>query len=402
MTKKKNNNDENILYIYIYAKLVIFSYIELKCKWVDCGQQFENDEDLHKHIMETHIVLSKPKIPSTVSESAAPVQPASSESTTTREVSAGPLSSESTITITARIELASSEPTITAPAATSTPNDKTESELTTSTTSNSVTATAASSTAEKDIATESDKTENDGDKMDVDEGNEKMDIDSTSESNNIEHSEKENGKEQGQEEPPIVAGYQCQWLGCKRTGFQDKQSVVKHLKTHFASKITKKSKKRSQQNKFVIDKIPVDDSEVSGVPLTAALLLRNLAKDRCHHSFFMPYQSELTALAIQRPKLARYILTVLGELKVYLIFQIIIIIIIITIIILLMIMIMIMIYTYINTFIRTFTHTHTHSHIHTHIYIFINIFFLRRSFLQNKLAYNKILLFIIHKTLIAF
>lgn len=107
------------------------------------------------------------------------------------------------------------------------------------------------------------------------------------------------------------AGYKCQWLQCDRKGFKDKASAVHHLRTHFG-KVAKRSKKRPE---FTIDKIPVDDSEVSGVPLTAALLLRNLAKEKQHHGFFMPYQNELASLAIQRPKLARYILTVLGELR---------------------------------------------------------------------------------------
>ncbi|KAI7853836.1 hypothetical protein BDC45DRAFT_145451 [Circinella umbellata] len=305
---------------------------ELKCKWVDCGQQFENDEDLHKHILETHIVLSKPKTSSAATESTAPAQPISSESTTTREVPTEPVLNESTTTTARNVEPTSSkpittestepapgQPTTTAPVPTSSSTTTTEPILPTSTASVLVPETTETSIAEKDSATETDKNENDEDKMDVDESNnkEKMDIDDTNENINIEHPEKEEGKER--EESPVVSippGYRCQWLGCKRAGFKDKQSVVKHLKTHFAGKIKKKSKKRSQQNKFVIDNIPVDDSEVSGVPLTAALLLRNLAKDRHHHSFFMPYQSELAALAIQRPKLARYILTVLGELKV--------------------------------------------------------------------------------------
>ncbi|KAI8141943.1 hypothetical protein BJV82DRAFT_616529 [Fennellomyces sp. T-0311] len=115
-------------------------------------------------------------------------------------------------------------------------------------------------------------------------------------------------EEDGKENEP---GYKCQWLACNRSGFKDKAAAVHHLRTHFG-KVAKRSKKRPD---FMIDKIPVDDSEVSGVPLTAALLLRNLAKEKQHHGFFMPYQNELASLAIQRPKLARYILTVLSELR---------------------------------------------------------------------------------------
>ncbi|KAI8080770.1 uncharacterized protein B0P05DRAFT_539550 [Gilbertella persicaria] len=102
---------------------------------------------------------------------------------------------------------------------------------------------------------------------------------------------------------------QCHWMKCTRP-IHTKTQAIQHMRTHFAAKV----KKHTQKKTFAISKIPIDDSEVSGIPLTSALLLRNLARHKQHHTFYLPYQSELGLLAIQRPKVAKYILTVLGEL----------------------------------------------------------------------------------------
>lgn len=104
---------------------------------------------------------------------------------------------------------------------------------------------------------------------------------------------------------------QCHWMKCTRA-LDGKQNAIQHMRTHFASK-TKKQIPTKQT--FTVAKIPVDESEVSGIPLTSALLLRNLARNKQHHTYYLPYESELTLLAIQRPKVSRYILTVLGELQ---------------------------------------------------------------------------------------
>lgn len=108
----------------------------------------------------------------------------------------------------------------------------------------------------------------------------------------------------------VQGSERCEWMQCKKE-FEGKP--IQHMRTHFAGKIKK------QQNKlkaFTITKIPIDDSEVSGIPLTSALLLRNLARYKQHHTLYLPYESELTLLAIQRPKVSKYILTVLGDLQV--------------------------------------------------------------------------------------
>lgn len=104
---------------------------------------------------------------------------------------------------------------------------------------------------------------------------------------------------------------QCHWMKCTRA-LGGKQNAIQHMRTHFASKIKKQIPTKQT---FTVAKIPTDESEVSGIPLTSALLLRNLARNKQHHTYYLPYESELTLLAIQRPKVSRYILTVLGELQ---------------------------------------------------------------------------------------
>jgi hypothetical protein len=61
--------------------------------------------------------------------------------------------------------------------------------------------------------------------------------------------------------------------------------------------------------------IPVDDSEISGVPLTAALLLRNLVREKRHHEYFLPYEQDITMTGLHRPKLERYTVAVMAALQ---------------------------------------------------------------------------------------
>ncbi|KAF7731764.1 Chromatin structure-remodeling complex protein rsc9 [Apophysomyces ossiformis] len=107
--------------------------------------------------------------------------------------------------------------------------------------------------------------------------------------------------------------YSCQWMNCTRSELCNRATTIQHLRTHFSVQSKQRPKKR---NEFTIDKIPIDDSEVSGVPLTAALLIRNLVKHKQHHEYYLPYEKELALLAIQRPKLAKYILAALAELDI--------------------------------------------------------------------------------------
>ncbi|KAI9010843.1 hypothetical protein CLU79DRAFT_772916 [Phycomyces nitens] len=108
--------------------------------------------------------------------------------------------------------------------------------------------------------------------------------------------------------------YACGWMTCNRDGFPTRQAIIQHMRIHFAEKT--KPQASLKKRDFVIDSMPMDDSEVSGVPLTAALLLRNLVNYKQHHEYYIPYESELTQIAVQRPRLAKYILAVLSALEI--------------------------------------------------------------------------------------
>ncbi|KAI8330774.1 hypothetical protein BC941DRAFT_404478 [Chlamydoabsidia padenii] len=100
----------------------------------------------------------------------------------------------------------------------------------------------------------------------------------------------------------------CEWKTCTRT-VTSRPALVAHLRTHLESN-TPYKKRRVQ--KFAIDPLLVDSAEVAGVPLTAALILRELAP--AHQTYFRPYETDLTSLAIHRPTLAKYILAILSSL----------------------------------------------------------------------------------------
>jgi len=117
--------------------------------------------------------------------------------------------------------------------------------------------------------------------------------------------------------------FDCQWINCRRLpqGCNNRTLVVAHFKTHFPLiRWTKPTPPGSQQQRrwslLNNSAILVDDSEVYGVPLTTALVLRNLARPRKNMGYFLSFEKELSLLSIQRPKLAKYILNVLTELRI--------------------------------------------------------------------------------------
>ncbi|GAB5593095.1 Chromatin structure-remodeling complex protein rsc9 [Umbelopsis nana] len=110
--------------------------------------------------------------------------------------------------------------------------------------------------------------------------------------------------------------YTCKWMSCARftTPVRDRQLVLSHLRVHFAPK-PKQAIKQKRVQITSAGAIPIDDSEVSGVPLSAALLLRNLVKEKRHHVYFLPYEQDITMTGIHRPKLERYTVAVITALQ---------------------------------------------------------------------------------------
>lgn len=112
------------------------------------------------------------------------------------------------------------------------------------------------------------------------------------------------------------AEYTCKWMSCNRftKPIHDRQVVLSHLRIHFASKAKEPAKHMLVQI-TANNAIPVDDSEISGVPLTAALLLRNLVREKRHHEYFLPYEQDITMTGLHRPKLERYTVAVMAALQ---------------------------------------------------------------------------------------
>ncbi|KAH8548593.1 hypothetical protein BGW37DRAFT_505492 [Umbelopsis sp. PMI_123] len=109
--------------------------------------------------------------------------------------------------------------------------------------------------------------------------------------------------------------YTCKWMSCNRfsTPVPNRQVVLSHLRIHFAPKPKQTIKKATPLSPK--NAIPVDNSEISGVPLTAALLLRNLVKEKRHHAYFLPYEQDITMTGVHRPKLERYTVAIITALQ---------------------------------------------------------------------------------------
>ncbi|KAI8374491.1 uncharacterized protein BYT42DRAFT_615650 [Radiomyces spectabilis] len=101
----------------------------------------------------------------------------------------------------------------------------------------------------------------------------------------------------------------CMWTDCDNS-FEDKDAIASHFHSHLdAYPHTSRSASVSS-----IDN--VDTSDVQGIALVAAHLLRLLSKDPQSHIYFMPYERELTVIAEQKPKLRPYIRSMFSSFRV--------------------------------------------------------------------------------------
>ncbi|OAD76410.1 C2H2-type zinc finger transcription factor [Phycomyces blakesleeanus NRRL 1555(-)] len=86
----------------------------------------------------------------------------------------------------------------------------------------------------------------------------------------------------------------CMWTDCVDS-FEDKRDMACHLQEH------------------VSQPTYIDNSDVQGIALVAAHLLRLLSRDNHSHIYFMPYEKELSVAACQRPKLAKFVQTIFSN-----------------------------------------------------------------------------------------
>ncbi|KAI8144081.1 hypothetical protein BJV82DRAFT_608252 [Fennellomyces sp. T-0311] len=95
---------------------------------------------------------------------------------------------------------------------------------------------------------------------------------------------------------------ECMWTDCADSiqEFKDKSEIATHLRSHFDDE-------QHSNAVNMMGSMLLDDSDVKGIALVAARLLRQLSKDPESHHYFMPYEQELLAIAKKRPKMAPHI-----------------------------------------------------------------------------------------------
>ncbi|KAF9973698.1 Chromatin structure-remodeling complex protein rsc9 [Actinomortierella ambigua] len=119
--------------------------------------------------------------------------------------------------------------------------------------------------------------------------------------------------------PTGLGMYTCQWLSCRRFVLptNDRQAVIKHLRTHFP--LTPSVKPFSNRPRW-FDMRPtileVPGRELAGVPLTAVVTLRNLSRHKRNQKYFLPYEESLARIMGEFPKMAGFIVDILSNLRV--------------------------------------------------------------------------------------
>ncbi|KAI9497294.1 hypothetical protein BDB00DRAFT_23225 [Zychaea mexicana] len=125
------------------------------------------------------------------------------------------------------------------------------------------------------------------------------------------------GEAEQEEEEEAEAGararaLECMWTDCADSmqEFKDRGEITTHLRSHFDEEQQQQQRNHSNNNSSAAmmgDTMAVDHSDIKGIALVAAHLLRQLSKDPESHDYFMPYEQELLAIAKKRPKLAPHI-----------------------------------------------------------------------------------------------
>jgi hypothetical protein len=140
--------------------------------------------------------------------------------------------------------------------------------------------------------------------------------------------------------PPGKSGYECCWKSCRRFSSDNKpptksRSVAfAHFKTHgpfidnlsmdklrslIRSRATSMDPSPSMQPSPALPNATgstASTPELSGIPLTTALVLRNLARAKVNHPLFLPYERDLTIMTTSNVGgLAKVVSAILSELK---------------------------------------------------------------------------------------
>ncbi|KAI7849798.1 hypothetical protein BDC45DRAFT_519638 [Circinella umbellata] len=119
---------------------------------------------------------------------------------------------------------------------------------------------------------------------------------------------------------------ECMWTDCADSmqEFKDRGEITTHLRSHFDEEQQQQYQQlhnnnsnnhQYQHNSYMMNmsnsnghnNMIIDYSDIKGIALVAANLLRQLSKDPESHDYFKPYEQELLALARRRPRLGPHI-----------------------------------------------------------------------------------------------
>ncbi|KAJ2999799.1 AT-rich interactive domain-containing protein 2 [Globomyces sp. JEL0801] len=103
----------------------------------------------------------------------------------------------------------------------------------------------------------------------------------------------------------------CKWKHCKES-FENVKILLNHIQTHVPETIDPPKPLPTVESGAIFFNDPND--ELIGIPLTALLVIRNIAKHPHNHSFFAPFEKDLTTL-LTHPKFSKTVGTILAELK---------------------------------------------------------------------------------------
>ncbi|KAL1914660.1 uncharacterized protein VTP21DRAFT_8071 [Calcarisporiella thermophila] len=143
--------------------------------------------------------------------------------------------------------------------------------------------------------------------------------------------------------PRNIKLHRCQWKSCQQySQGAPRSQVAAHIKVHLPTITTEGSSPLSTdangantastmqtvitgtaprpETTAPVSALPAqasnfDPGDPMGVPLTSALVLRNFARIRENHIYFVPYEAELAMMTVEQPVLSKYLSIVLAELK---------------------------------------------------------------------------------------
>ncbi|KAJ3273579.1 AT-rich interactive domain-containing protein 2 [Terramyces sp. JEL0728] len=103
----------------------------------------------------------------------------------------------------------------------------------------------------------------------------------------------------------------CSWKHCKKLS-NSKTQLMLHLQTHIPSESIKPKSAAKKDSKPHI--YPDPNDELKGIPLSALLVIRNISRHPHNHSYFVPFEKDLSAM-LTNVKFNRIVGQIFAELK---------------------------------------------------------------------------------------